>query len=50
MTMQKQPDPAEIEDLEQAAEALEDRAEHDGLIPDANTDDDGVGPRTGIVP
>lgn len=48
--MQKQPDPADIEALEQEAEALEERAERDGLRPDDDTDDDGVGPQTGIVP
>lgn len=48
--MQKQPDPAEIEELEQDAEALEERAERDGLMPDDDSEDDGVGPQTGIVP
>ena len=39
------------ERLEDEAEALEDRAERDGLIPNQDdTDDDGVGPQTGVVP
>lgn len=40
-----------IERLEDEAEALEERAERDGLIPDPDdADDDGVGPQTGVVP
>ena len=45
------PSPADIEKLEDEAEALEDRAEKDGLIP---VEDDilegGVGPQSGVVP
>jgi hypothetical protein len=44
------PSPEEIEDLEDDAEALEDRAEDDGLIPDDDMPEDGVGPQTGVVP
>lgn len=44
-------DDDQIERLEDEAEALEERAERDGLIPDPDdADDDGVGPQTGVVP
>ncbi len=29
---------------------LEDRAKHDGVLPDDEAEGDGVGPQTGIVP
>lgn len=44
------PSPEQIEELEDDADALEDRAEDDGLIPDDDLPDDGVGPQTGVVP
>ena len=44
------PSPEDIEDLEDDAEELEDRAEDDGLIPDDDLPEDGVGPQTGVVP
>lgn len=50
MIPQKQSDTPEIEDLQSEADALENKAERDGLIPDSNVDDDGVGPQTGVVP
>lgn len=50
MSMQNQPDSPALEELAREAEALEDRAEADGLIPDDDAEEDGVGPQTGIVP
>ncbi|WGM30359.1 hypothetical protein [Brevundimonas sp. NIBR11] len=45
------PTPEEIETLEDEADALEERAERDGTIPDEdNIPENGVGPQTGLVP
>lgn len=40
----------EVEDLEEDAETLEERARRDGVLPPEDTDEDGVGPQTGVVP
>jgi cell division protein FtsB len=39
-----------IEELKKEADALEKRAREDGLIPDDDTPENGVGPQTGVVP
>lgn len=44
------PSPEEIEELEDKAGALEERAKEDGLIPGDDIPEDGVGPQTGVVP
>ena len=44
------PSPQDIEALEDEADALQDRAEDDGVIPDDDLPEDGVGPQTGVVP
>jgi hypothetical protein len=40
----------ELENLEEDAEALEERARRDGVLPPEDQDEDGVGPQTGVVP
>ncbi len=40
----------EVEDLEEDAETLKERARRDGDLPPEDVDDDGVGPQTGVVP
>ncbi len=51
MTDTNKPTPEEIETLEDEADALEKRAEDDGVIPDKDEiPEDGVGPQTGVVP
>lgn len=50
MTDTNTPTPEEIESLEDEADALKERAEDDGVIPDDDLDEDGVGPQTGVVP
>lgn len=45
------PSPADIEKLEDEADALEERAERDGVLPDEDEiPEDGIGPQTGLVP
>lgn len=44
------PSPEDIEELEDEADALEERAKEDGLIPHDDIPEDGVGPQTGVVP
>ncbi len=45
------PSPEEIETLEDEADALQERAERDGLIPDEDEiPENGIGPQTGLVP
>ncbi len=44
------PTPEEIEKLEDEAEDLERRAEQDGVIPDDDLPENGVGPQTAVVP
>lgn len=50
MTDPNKPTPEEIESLEDEADALKERAEHDGLLHEDEADEDGVGPQTGVVP
>ncbi len=51
MTDTPLPTPEEIETLEDEADALEDRAERDGVIKDEDDiPENGVGPQTGLVP
>ena len=50
MTQAETPSPAEIEELQHEADDLEDRAEHDGILPDEEAKGDGVGSVTGLVP
>lgn len=51
MTDTTKPTPEEIETLEDKADALEERAEDDGVIPDEdNIPENGIGPQTGVVP
>ena len=51
MTDTNKPTPEEIETLEDEADALEKRAEDDGVILDEDEiPEDGVGPQTGVVP
>ncbi len=50
MTDTHKPTPEEIETLEDEADALKERAEDDGILPDEDADPDGVGPQTGVVP
>lgn len=43
--------PEDIAHLEDEAEALEERAERDGVIPDEDAiPEKGIGPQTGLVP
>lgn len=44
------PTPEDIERIEDDAADLEERAERDGVIPDPDLPEDGVGPQTGVVP
>lgn len=44
------PSPQDIDALEDDADALEERAERDDVIPDDDLPEDGVGPQTGVVP
>lgn len=50
MTDPHSPSPEDIEDLQQEADDLEDRAEEDGVLPDDVAEGDGVGRMTGLVP
>lgn len=50
MTDPKAPLPEQIEDLEQEADELEEKAERDGILPDEIDKGDGVGSVTGLVP
>lgn len=44
------PTSEEIEKVEDQADDLEERAERDGVIPDKDLPENGVGPQTGLVP
>lgn len=45
------PSPEDIQNLQAKADALEERAQRDGLISaPAEEPEDGVGPQTGLVP
>lgn len=51
MTDTTKPTPEEIESLKDEADALKQRAEDDGVIPDEDDiPENGVGPQTGVVP
>lgn len=50
MTDKPAPTPEEIEELQDKADDLEERAERDGVIPDKDLPENGVGPQTGLVP
>ena len=51
MTDTPTPSPQDIEDLKDKADALEERAERDDVIPDEDEiPEDGIGPQTGVVP
>ena len=44
------PTPEEIEKLQEKADDLQEQAERDGVVPDEDLPEDGVGPQTGLVP
>lgn len=50
MTDPHTPSPEEINELQQEADDLEERAEQDRILPDDQAKGDGVGRTTGLVP